>query len=59
MHQQLLEAIKYWNHIVPIVRYPKNHTEYNKLVSQLDELLEMVGNNEKHLILQKAASINS
>lgn len=48
MHQQLLEAIKYWNHIAPLVKYPKNNKEFNELVSQLDELLEIVGNNQEH-----------
>lgn len=51
MHHQLSEAIKYWNHIAPVVKYPKNNKELNKLVSQLDELLEVVGNNEKHRLM--------
>ena len=51
MHQQLSEAIKYWNHIAPIVKYPKNNKEFNALISQLDELLEIVGDNEKHRLM--------
>ena len=51
MHQQLSEAIKYWNHIAPLVKYPKNNKEFNELVSQLDELLEIVGDNEKHRLM--------
>jgi HTH-type transcriptional regulator / antitoxin HigA len=51
MKQQLAEAIKYWRHIAPIVKYPGNHKEFNKLVSQLDELLEIVGNDEKHQLM--------
>ena len=51
MHQQLSEAIKYWNHIAPIVKYPKNKKEFNELVSQLDELLEIVGDNEEHRLM--------
>jgi HTH-type transcriptional regulator / antitoxin HigA len=51
MHQQLSEAIKYWNHIAPVVKYPKNNKEFNELISQLDELLEIVGDNEKHHLM--------
>ncbi len=51
MHQQLLAAIKYWKHIAPIVKYPKNNKEFNELVSQLDELLEIVGNDEEHYLM--------
>lgn len=51
MHQQLSEAIKYWNHIAPIVKYPKNNKEFNELVSQLDELLEIIGDNENHRLI--------
>jgi HTH-type transcriptional regulator/antitoxin HigA len=51
MNQQLLAAIKYWKHIAPIVKYPKNNKEFNELVSQLDELLEIVGNDEEHYLM--------
>lgn len=51
MHQQLSEAIKYWNHIAPLVKYPKNRKEYKELVTQLDELLEIVGGNEHHRLM--------
>lgn len=51
MHQQLSEAIKYWKHIAPVVKYPKNNKEFNELVSQLDELLEIVGNDEGHYLM--------
>src|SRR5579872_1982737 len=51
MHQQLSEAIKYWSHIAPVVKYPKNKKEYNELVSQLDELLEIVGGDENHRLM--------
>ena len=51
MHHQLSEAIKYWSHIAPIVKYPQNNKEFNNLVSQLDELLEIVGNNEEHQLM--------
>lgn len=51
MKQQLAEAIKYWDHIAPVVLYPKNNKEFNKLVAELDELLTIVGNNEKHRLM--------
>ena len=51
MNQQLLAAIKYWKHIASIVKYPKNNKEFNELVSQLDELLEIVGNDEEHYLM--------
>lgn len=51
MRQQLAEAIKYWGHIAPIVKYPRNDKEFKQLVSQLDELLEIVGDNEKHRLM--------
>ena len=51
MHHQLSEAIKYWSHIAPIVKYPENEKEFKKLVSQLDELLDIVGNDETHQLM--------
>lgn len=36
MRPQLVEAIKYWKHIAPIAKYPKNTKEFYELVSQLD-----------------------
>ena len=59
MHQQLLEAIKYWSHIAPVVRYPKNKRELNDLVSQLDELLEIVGNDENHRLMGLVDAISN
>ena len=51
MRQELVEAIKYWDHIAPVVAYPKNDKEFNKLVAELDELLKIVGSNEKHRLM--------
>ncbi len=48
-NQPLLdEAIKYWDHIAPIVKHPRNDKEFNILVSYLDRLLEIVGSDENH-----------
>ncbi|MCE3238523.1 MAG: putative transcription regulator containing domain [Gammaproteobacteria bacterium] len=49
--QQLTTAIKHWSYIAPIVKYPKNHKEFNKLVNQLDELLNIVGDDEGHYLM--------
>jgi HTH-type transcriptional regulator/antitoxin HigA len=51
MLPQLSEAIKYWAHIAPVVKYPKNNKEFNELVSQLDELLEIVSDDEEHRLM--------
>lgn len=51
MQQQLTQAIKHWKHVAPIVAYPKNEQQYEQLVSQLDELLDIVQNNEKHSLM--------
>jgi len=50
-NQMLAKAIKHWNYIAPLVVLPENDKEFDKLVSYLDELLEIVGNNEKHPLM--------
>ncbi len=50
-HHHLSEAIKYWSHIAPVIKYPENDKAFNELVSQLDELLEIVGSDEKHKLM--------
>ena len=51
MQQQLTQAIKHWKYVAPIVTYPKNEKQYEQLVSQLDELLDIVQNDEKHSLM--------
>lgn len=51
MSPQLEEAIKYWDHIAPIVKHPKNQKEFNRLVLDLDELLKIVGSDENHRLM--------
>lgn len=51
MHHHLSEAIKYWSHIAPLVKYPENNKEFNELVAQLDELLDIVGDDETHRLM--------
>jgi HTH-type transcriptional regulator/antitoxin HigA len=45
------DAIKHWSHVAPLVSYPKNEKEFDKLTSQLDELLDIIGDNEKHSLM--------
>ncbi len=51
MRPQLTEAIKYWDHIAPVVKHPKNQKEFNCLVLELDELLKIVGSDENHRLM--------
>ncbi len=46
MNKALTKAIKYWKYIQPIMAYPCNEKEFDQLVSRLDELLDIVGENE-------------
>lgn len=47
----LNEATQHWKFISPILSYPKNDAEYDVLVSHLDNLLDIVGSNEKHALI--------
>ncbi len=51
MKHHLAEAIKHWDYVAPIAKYPKNNKEFYEAVSQLDELLTIVGNDEKHHLM--------
>ncbi|NNM60157.1 MAG: transcriptional regulator [Legionellales bacterium] len=51
MNQQLAQAVKYWDYISPVIKQPGNQTEFEELVSELDELLEMVGDDEEHHLI--------
>ncbi|OGT47958.1 MAG: hypothetical protein A3E82_01735 [Gammaproteobacteria bacterium RIFCSPHIGHO2_12_FULL_38_11] len=51
MKQELANAIKHWDYIAPLVKYPKNKKEFDELVLELDELLIIVGNNEKNHLM--------
>ncbi len=44
----LSQAIKYWKYVAPVLTYPKNEHTYHWLVARLDELLDIVGEDEKH-----------
>ncbi len=51
MRQELSEAIKHWNYISPLVKQPRNRKEHDELVSLLDELLDIVGEDERHNLM--------
>jgi|688.fasta_scaffold185132_3 HTH-type transcriptional regulator/antitoxin HigA len=58
INQQLTEAIKYWDHVSPVVRHPRTDNDYNKLVSFLDRLLDMTGGKENHKLSGLIESIS-
>lgn len=51
MNQTLAKVIKHWGFIAPVIKRPKNHKEYDLLVKQLDQLLDIVGDNENHTLM--------
>lgn len=51
MNKTLTQATKHWQYIVPLVCYPTNEQQYEKLVNSLDDLLDTVGNNENHPLI--------
>lgn len=59
INQQLAEAIKYWDHVSPVVRHPHTERDYNKLVSYLDKLLDIVGGKENHRLSGLIESISN
>ncbi len=59
MNHDLTIAIRHWEHVAPIVKYPANEKEFNKLVSQLDELLDLVGGQENHKLIGLISTIST
>ena len=41
-------AMKHWVYIKPVAAFPKNDKEFNRLVSYLDKLLDIIGDDENH-----------
>lgn len=48
MGTTLKTIIEHWQYIAPIVKRPENEKDYEALVSHLDTLLDMVGDNDRH-----------
>lgn len=59
MNQQLTTAIKYWDYVAPVVKYPKNDAELLELMGELDELLMLVGGDENHRLMGLVDAISS
>ena len=59
MDNQLKEIAKVWPDIQPIFSVPHNMKEYNRLVNILDNLIDEVGNNEKHPLASLMETIGS
>lgn len=51
MNQALASVIKHWGFIAPVIKRPKTTKEYDHLVNQLDQLLDIVGDNENHTLM--------
>lgn len=51
MNQVLKNAVKHWQYVAPLATYPKNEKEFNALTVRLDELLEIVGGDERHPLM--------
>jgi HTH-type transcriptional regulator/antitoxin HigA len=48
MIQEIEKVINVWQDVKDILSVPQNDKQYKKLVKVLDELIDEVGNNEKH-----------
>jgi HTH-type transcriptional regulator/antitoxin HigA len=51
MNQILAKAIKHWSYVAPLLKHPENEKELDALIARLDELLDIVGDNEKHPLM--------
>lgn len=51
MNQTLAKAIQHWHYVAPLVKYPENDKDFDKLIRLLDELLQIVGEDEKHPLM--------
>ncbi|MDS4031943.1 MAG: transcriptional regulator, partial [Candidatus Contendobacter sp.] len=48
MGTTLKTIIEHWKYIAPIVKRPENEKDYETLVSHLDTLLDLVGDDDRH-----------
>lgn len=51
LDKTLAAAIKHWDYVAPLVKYPANVQEFDQLTAKLDQLLELVGNDERHPLM--------
>lgn len=57
MNAILDEATLHWAHIAPLLSEPVNDDEYNAKVEALDELLNAIGDDERHPLASLAARL--
>jgi HTH-type transcriptional regulator/antitoxin HigA len=48
MSALIKQAAEHWHHLAPLLTRPETEAEYDLLVSGLDELLEIIGDDEQH-----------
>ncbi len=48
MGTTLKTIIEHWQYFAPIVKRSENEKDYEALVSHLDTLLDLVGDNDQH-----------
>ena len=51
MNRQLSEVIKHWNYISPVVGEPKTKKQYELLLKQWEQLVELIGDDENHKLV--------
>ncbi len=51
MNRDLKNTIKHWRHIANDIHEPLNINDYDKLSSLLDRLLDIVGEDENHILI--------
>lgn len=48
MNALIKQVTEHWHYVAPMLHKPESEEEYDLLVSGLDELLEIIGDDEKH-----------
>jgi HTH-type transcriptional regulator/antitoxin HigA len=54
---EINNAILHWSSIKPILHYPTNHKDHDKLVHVLDQILDIIGENEGHELVSLADTL--
>ena len=51
MNTLIEQAAQHWQFVSPLLRKPKNETDYDQLVEALDELTDRIGDDESHPLM--------
>ena len=51
MSRQLSQIVQHWGYIAPTLSFPKNDKLFDNLINLQDELLTIVGSDEKHALI--------